>query len=173
MYISWWVYFVTDFDYVLQQYPTDGLAKTKVDIMNKSCHSCSSCWHRIWSQCVHLQNTVFSPLPHLSEAIKIVWISINLWNILISFFVKICYRYRKTCFDYFSLFKRKPRPWAKNDIAVAFRTFLVMRSIKSEAIKTVRISINCFGFHLILSKQSQGRAKLRHTSFIGNQSVKL
>ena len=122
---------------------------------------------------MHLQNTVFSPLPHLSEAIKIVWISINLWNILISFFVKICYRYRKTCCGYFPLFKRKPRPWAKNDIAVAFRTFLVMRSIKSEAIKTVRISINCFGFHLILSKQSQGRAKLRHTSFIGNQSVTL
>ena len=44
---------------------------------------------------------------------------------------------------------------------------------ESEAIKMVRISINCFGFHLILSKQSQGRAKLRHTSFIGNQSVTL
>ena len=98
-------------------------------------------------------------------------ISIDLWKILISFFVKICYR--KTCYVYFSLVKRKPRPWAKNDIAVAFRTFLVMRSIKSEAIKTVRISINCFGFHLILSEQSQGRAELRHISFIGNQSVKL
>ena len=44
MCISWWVYFVTGFSYVLQQLPTARLAKTKADIMNKSTHSWSSHW---------------------------------------------------------------------------------------------------------------------------------
>jgi hypothetical protein len=47
-----------------------------------------------------------------------------------------------------------------------------MRSIKSKAIKTVRISINCFGFHFILSGQSQGRAECNHTVILEYSNMK-
>ena len=42
MYINWWVYFVTDLGYVLQQPSSAGLAKTKTDISKKTSHSYSS-----------------------------------------------------------------------------------------------------------------------------------
>ena len=41
---SWCVYFVTGLSYVLQQPLTARQAKTKADIVNKSSHSCLSCW---------------------------------------------------------------------------------------------------------------------------------
>ena len=50
--ISWWVYFVTGLDFVLQQPSTAILAKTKADIAEKSSYSYSSrCSHTSISVC--------------------------------------------------------------------------------------------------------------------------
>ena len=43
-YISWWVYFVTGLNFVLQQPLTAVLAKTKADIAKKSSYCYSSRW---------------------------------------------------------------------------------------------------------------------------------
>ena len=47
MHISWWVYFVTGSNLVLQQPSTAVLAKTKADITKESSYFYSSCWSEL------------------------------------------------------------------------------------------------------------------------------
>ena len=90
MYISWWVYFVTGLNLVLQQPLTAALAKTKADIMKKSAYATrligpnqELLWKtmEIFMQCILCMRGLFLKVQHkVSKSLKINTNQLNLGN---------------------------------------------------------------------------------------------